>query len=71
MADRYRRQGKVIPAYISSKIGKGHKDAGQVFCAKCGAEKKLMQIAIGKYEIRCPKCEPVQEITQSEKMNWK
>lgn len=68
MADRYRRQGKVIPAYISSKIGKGHKDAGQVFCAKCGAEKKLMQIAIGKNEIRCPKCEPVQEITQSEKM---
>jgi hypothetical protein len=59
MADRYRRQGKVLPAYLSSKIGKGHEDAGQVFCAKCGTEKKLMQMAIGKFELRCPNCEPI------------
>ena len=59
MADRYRRQGKVLPAYLSSKIGKGHEDAGQVFCAKCGTEKKLMQMATGKFELRCPNCEPI------------
>ena len=59
MADRYRRQGITIPAFLSTKIGTGHEDLGKVFCAKCGAEKSRVKTAVGIYEIRCPNCEPI------------
>ena len=57
MAARYRRQGKVIPAFLSTKIGKGHEDSGMVFCSKCGGLKKSIRTESGKYEILC-QCEP-------------
>lgn len=61
MASKYRRQGLNPPAFISSKIGKGHKDLNMYFCPTCGTQKTEIVDKAGKHEYRCLVCHPIEE----------
>lgn len=58
MRERYRIQGKSIPAFITRNLGKGHRDQHMVFCYKCGSLKVDYVDEYGHHELRCPKCNP-------------
>lgn len=58
MRERYRIQGKSIPAFITRNLGKGHRDQHMVFCYKCGSLKVDYVDDHGNHELRCPKCNP-------------
>lgn len=57
MRERYRIQGKSIPAFITRNLGKGHWDQHMVFCYKCGSLKVDYVDDHGNHK-RCPKCNP-------------
>ncbi len=58
MREKYRIQGKSIPAFITRNQGKGHRDQHMVFCYKCGSLKVDHVDEHGHHELRCPKCNP-------------
>ena len=58
MREKYRIQGKSIPAFITRNLGKGHRDQHMVFCYKCGSLKVDYVDDSGHHELRCPKCNP-------------
>ena len=60
-AENYHIMGENIPKFISSNIGKGHKNQNKFFCFQCGSQKMDYIDEKGNHQWRCFKCNPIKE----------